>query len=144
MSELLNLLATIVVALLALSGVLYTQRVAKRSSERQSAIDERLGAQRETREDFTTLYDRLEKQLNQALTEIAELKKRLDAEVNAREKAEERANRAEERANRAERRADTAEREVARLKIRVATLESELATAKAALRLAYPDDEADA
>lgn len=141
MSDVLNAIATLVVGALALSGVIYAQKVAKRASERQSAIEERLGTQRETREDFTTLYDRLEGQLKQALSKINDLERRLDDEVTARERAEQRANRAEERANRAERRADIAEREVARLKLRVQTLEDELATAKAALRIAYPDDE---
>ncbi len=123
-------LSSLVLAAGSVAVALLAYRQTAKGNKATTSLQERVV----DREDFDSVMTRMEASLARADKRIDELEARLESEVTARE-------RAEERANRAERRADVAEREVARLKERVAHLEGELRVAQAALRVAVHDDD---
>lgn len=92
-SAIVTTLGLIVIALIA-------DRQSKRGARATNALAERVV----DREDFDAVMTRMERDLERSDKRITDLETRLEAEVTAREKAEERAERAEKRAAALERR----------------------------------------
>lgn len=122
----LTLVGTVVVALSGMAGVLGASWISKRASERANvqvaAIEERANARASAvaervvdREDFDAVMTRMDRELDRSDKRMGELEGRLELEVTARAKAEERAIQAEERALQAEARAQRLERRVTQL-----------------------------
>lgn len=109
-------------ALVIAIGSLLVAVVTQRQNRKGAAATNALTARVVDREDFDTVMTRMEKDLERSDkrhaeqdARITQLEARLEAEVDAREKAEARAVRAEQRADAAEKRATRLERRVTQL-----------------------------
>lgn len=102
-------------ALVIAIGSLLVAVVTQRQNRKGAAATNALTARVVDREDFDAVMTRMEKDLERSDKRITDLEKRLEAEVDAREKAEARAARAEQRADAAEKRATRLERRVTQL-----------------------------
>lgn len=118
-------LSAIVLAVLGLVGTYITNRQNRAGAKatealtsRQTMLDER-AVDRQDFKDYVERQDieraRLEKRIADQDLRIAELETRLEAEVDARQRAEDRAEKADARAERAEKRADALARRVTQL-----------------------------
>lgn len=119
-------LATTLSGLFVLVGTVITAVLTSRSNRKGAEATAKLAKDANNlservvdREDFDAVMTRMEKDLERSDKRITDLERRLEAEVTAREKAE-------ERAVAAEKRADEAERSTSRLERRVSQLEQVL------------------
>lgn len=102
-------------ALITASGLFLIAVITNHQNKRGEKATNALAARVVDREDFDAVMTRMEKDLERSDKRITDLERRLEAEVDAREKAEARAVRAEQRADEAERRGARLEKRVSQL-----------------------------
>lgn len=114
--------SSLVIGLGGIFVAIFTTRQNRRAAEATNKLEKRVV----DRGDFESVMSRMEADLARSDRRIDDLEARLEAEVTAREKAEERAEQAEERAGRAEKRAERGEKRADALERRVTQLEEVL------------------
>lgn len=131
--------SAIISGLTLVAVAVLTNRSNKKGADATNALQERVV----DREDFQLYTERQDRERERLEQRIADLENRLEAEVTAREKAEERAAVAEKRANAAEKKATELERRVTQLEQENEKLRDDLLIATRLLEQKYPDDQPD-